>query len=291
MLTVIRELAEEAESRAARPSRRRAPAGARRARRGGGCPHARAARRPARGRRRRRRRRGPGGARSRHRRALAGEPLAGAAARRARRSTRSTRSSRASATAPSSSSRARARRATRSKRELEQLGDSLLVVGDPTRSRCTSTPTTRAPRSSLGTALGTIEGVEIADMHQPDGAARGAAPPRRSPAARESGVVAVVAGEGNRAAVREPRRGTGRRGRADDEPVHGRARRGGGAPSAPTRSSLLPNNTNVVLAADQAAQVAGKPVARRANRVDSRRGSPRSSPSTQSVRPRRTPRR
>ena len=34
------------------------------------------------------------------------------------------------------------------------------------RSRCTSTPTTRAPRSRSARAAGTIDGVEIANMHE-----------------------------------------------------------------------------------------------------------------------------
>ena len=135
MLTVIRELAEEAErpahaalapasccrssSRAARTrSRGRrscSPCCARRAsstRAGPACSRSSAASRPR----------------------VAGEPLPDAPADERTRpaSTRSTRSSRRSATARSSWSRARASTPTALERELERLGDSLLVVGDAT---------------------------------------------------------------------------------------------------------------------------------------------------------------
>ena len=87
--------------------------------------------------------------------------------------------------------------------ELEQLGDSLLVVGDPPRSRCTSTPTTRARALSLGTARGTIGGVEIADMHAQTREREERllhAVPDAEPAA--SAIVVVTAGAGNRALER-----------------------------------------------------------------------------------------
>ena len=64
--------------------------------------------------------------------AVTGEPIpeAPAGGGASLRSTRSTRSCRATRTARSFSSRARSSTARRSRRELEQLGDSLLVVGD-----------------------------------------------------------------------------------------------------------------------------------------------------------------
>ena len=129
MLTAIRELAEEAErggDLAAIVARgddcvARTQRDAARAHRGG-------RRRRGRGRARRDRARDRGRARPASRCPSAPPERE----RDARRSRRSTRSSRATATAPSSSSRARASTPTRSRRELEPLGDSLLVVGDPT---------------------------------------------------------------------------------------------------------------------------------------------------------------
>ena len=63
---------------------------------------------------------------------LAGEPLPEAPEEASRwGSRRSTRSSRGTGTAPGSSSRATGSTSTRLERSLERLGDSLLVVGDP----------------------------------------------------------------------------------------------------------------------------------------------------------------
>ena len=50
--------------------------------------------------------------------------------------------------------------------ELERLGDSLLVVGDPTALKVHVHTDDPGAALSLGTRAGTIEGVEIADMHR-----------------------------------------------------------------------------------------------------------------------------
>src|SRR6185437_13455553 len=84
-------------------------------------------------------------------------------------------------------------------RELEQLGDSLLVVGDENAIKVHIHTDDPGAALSIGTRTGTIDRIEIANMHEqtlereerllaavPD------APPARS------GVVAVVVGEGNR---------------------------------------------------------------------------------------------
>ena len=115
-------------------------------------------------------------------------------------STPSTRSSRGTATARSSSSRATASTARRSRQQLEPLGDSLLVVGDPTALKVHVHTDEPGAALALGTAVGTLEQVEIANMHKQTERreerllARGS---RHATAASE--VVAVVAGEGNRA--------------------------------------------------------------------------------------------
>jgi DAK2 domain fusion protein YloV len=144
--------------------------------------------------------------------------------------------------------------------QLERLGDSLLVVGD--RSALKAHVHTDDPGAalSLGTALGTIEGVEIADMHrqteQREQRLLEAVPGRGG---ARSEVVAVVAGEGNR--------------RLFESLGATRVVEGGQTMNPPTADLLgaieatdaqevllLPNNPNVVLAAEQAARLAGKPV-------------------------------
>jgi DAK2 domain fusion protein YloV len=80
--------------------------------------------------------------------------------------------------------------------QLEPLGDSLVVVGDETALKVHVHTDDPGSALSLGTAAGTIEGVEIANMHEQQ--------ERRDrrlslvPSTRaKTGVVAVVAGEGN----------------------------------------------------------------------------------------------
>ena len=50
--------------------------------------------------------------------------------------------------------------------ELEQLGDSLLVVGDSSALKVHVHTDEPGKALALGTAVGTIEGVEIANMHK-----------------------------------------------------------------------------------------------------------------------------
>src|SRR4029079_15607898 len=50
--------------------------------------------------------------------------------------------------------------------ELEELGDSLVVVGDETALKVHVHTDDPGSALSLGTAAGTIEGVEIANMHE-----------------------------------------------------------------------------------------------------------------------------
>ena len=114
--------------------------------------------------------------------------------------------------------------------ELEQLGDSLLVVGDRTALKIHVHTDEPGAALALATALGTIEGVEIANMHkQTDersgrilesvldsrGAGRCSRPrpdPRDRRRRRRSG-------RGQPAALRELRRDSRDRGRSDDEPL------------------------------------------------------------------------
>jgi DAK2 domain fusion protein YloV len=144
--------------------------------------------------------------------------------------------------------------------ELEQLGDSLLVVGDATALKVHVHTDEPGKALALGTARGTIEGVEIANMHKqtqqrterlldvPD--------PEHT---LETGVVAVVPGAGNR--------------RLFESYGATRVIEGGQTMNPSTADILaaiestpatevlvLPNNPNVILTAEQAAELAEKPV-------------------------------
>jgi DAK2 domain fusion protein YloV len=77
--------------------------------------------------------------------------------------------------------------------ELERLGDSLLVVGDPTAIKVHVHTDDPGKALSLGVAAGTIAGVEVANMH-----VQTAQREERLAATGTSEVVAVVAGDGNR---------------------------------------------------------------------------------------------
>jgi uncharacterized protein len=145
--------------------------------------------------------------------------------------------------------------------ELEQLGDSLLVVGDSTALKIHVHTDEPGRALALGTVLGTIEGVEIANMHKQteersDRLLSAVPDPELT---LETGVVAVVPGAGNRRLFES----------------YGAARviEGGQTMNPSTADILaaieatpatevlvLPNNSNVILSAEQAAQLTDKPV-------------------------------
>ena len=147
--------------------------------------------------------------------------------------------------------------ATDIQRELEKLGDSLLVVGDREALKVHVHTDEPGRALSIGTAVGVIDRVEIANMHeqtvQREERLLDAAP------STQSGVVAVVAGDGNRALF---------------ESLGATKIVEGGQTMNPSAADLvdavaetdaaeiivLPNNTNVILAAQQAAELAPKPV-------------------------------
>ena len=193
---------------------------------------------------------------------LAGEPLPGA--RRldgdASRTRRSTRSSRATATAPSSSSRATALDADALEAELEPLGDSLLVVGDPTRAQGARPHRRPRPRALARRRARDDRAASRSRTctSRRASARSGCCTPCPTSRRTRAAAVAVAGGAGNRAAVREPRRARRRR-RPHDEPVDGRPprrdrgvarRRGGRAPEQPERDH----------GAEQAAEHASKTV-------------------------------
>jgi DAK2 domain fusion protein YloV len=142
--------------------------------------------------------------------------------------------------------------------DFERLGDSLLVVGDASAIKVHVHTDDPGAAISLGTRAGTIGGVEIADMHRQT--------ERREerllealPGGAASAVVAVVVGDGNR--------------RLFEALGAERIVLGGPTMNPPTADLLaavesvaaaevvlLPNDANVLMAAEQAARLASRPV-------------------------------
>jgi dihydroxyacetone kinase-like predicted kinase len=148
--------------------------------------------------------------------------------------------------------------------ELERLGDSLLVVGDESALKVHVHTDDPGAALALGTAAGTIDAVEIANMHEQQARRERRLAVVPEPVSRaRSGVVAVVAGEGNRKLFESLA-----------EPVGAIRLVDGGQTANPSTAELLealraleaeeaillPNNPNVRLAAEQAAQHADRPV-------------------------------
>jgi DAK2 domain fusion protein YloV len=145
--------------------------------------------------------------------------------------------------------------------ELQQLGDSLLVVGDPEALKVHVHTDEPGRALAIGTRAGVIDRVEIANMHEQTAQREQRlleAVPDRLPST--TGVVAVVAGDGNRRLF---------------ESLGATKIVSGGQTMNPSTAELvdaiestpaaevvlLPNNSNVILSAEQAAGLAGKPVA------------------------------
>ncbi len=142
-------------------------------------------------------------------------------------------------------------------RELERLGDSLLVVGDPTAYKVHVHTDAPGDALAIGTTRGTIAGVEIANMHtQTHGREQ-----RLLHVVPDlvSEVVAVVVGEGNRKLFESLGATSFVEGGQTMNPSTAdlvAAVERTGAPEI----VLLPNNSNVIMSAEQAATLAGKPV-------------------------------
>jgi hypothetical protein len=149
---------------------------------------------------------------------------------------------------------------------LEQIGDSLLVVGDSSALKVHVHTDEPGAALAAGTALGVVEGVEIANMHAQtaqreerllDAPAGGGG--ASSLPTLETGLVAVCPGQGNRRLF---------------ESLGATKVIEGGQTMNPSTAEIveaieavpadevlvLPNNSNVVLTAEQAAGLASKPV-------------------------------
>jgi uncharacterized protein len=148
--------------------------------------------------------------------------------------------------------------------ELEKLGDSLLVVGDPSAIKVHVHTDDPGAALSVGTKVGTIDRIEIANMHEQTQQREErllSLVPEAAPA--KSGVVAVVAGQGNRKLFESLAAQVGPISIVE-----------GGQTMNPSTADLLravqlidaeeaiilPNNSNIVLAAEHAAANADRTV-------------------------------
>jgi DAK2 domain fusion protein YloV len=144
--------------------------------------------------------------------------------------------------------------------ELEQLGDSLLVVGDPSALKIHVHTDDPGAALRLGTGIGTVEGVEIANMHRQtaEREERLSTPAPDTIPTLETGLVAVAAGEGNK--------------RLFESYGATRVIEGGQTMNPSTADIVaaidatpasevivLPNNGNVILSAEQAVGLASRP--------------------------------
>jgi DAK2 domain fusion protein YloV len=145
-------------------------------------------------------------------------------------------------------------------RELEPLGDSLLVVGDSSALKVHVHTDEPGAALALATRLGTIEGVEIANMHrQTVERERRLESSLAGVATLETGLVAVVPGEGNRRLFESYGATRVIEGGQTMNPSTAEIVAAVEASPA-TEVIVLPNNSNVVLAAEQAAGLVDRPV-------------------------------
>ena len=148
--------------------------------------------------------------------------------------------------------------------ELEKLGDSLLVVGDPSAIKVHVHTDDPGAALSVGTKVGTIDRIEIANMHEQTQQREErllSLVPDAEPA--KSGMVAVVAGEGNRKLFESLAANLGPisivEGGQTMNPSTADLLRAAQSIDA-EEALILPNNSNIVLAAEHAAANADRTV-------------------------------
>ena len=149
---------------------------------------------------------------------------------------------------------------------LEQMGDSLLVVGDESALKVHVHTDDPGAVLTLATTMGVVEGVEIANMHQQTAAREerllGVADPgsgNGSLPTLETGLVAVCPGRGNRRLFESL--GATRVIEGGQTMNPSTADIVDAIESVPASEVIvLPNNGNVILTAEQAAGLASKPV-------------------------------
>jgi DAK2 domain fusion protein YloV len=145
--------------------------------------------------------------------------------------------------------------------DLEELGDSLLVVGDASALKVHVHTDDPGAALSLGTATGTIDGVEIADMHRQtlEREERLAAGGLEGLPTLETGIVVVAPGEGNRRLFESLRATRVIEGGQTMNPSTQEIVAAVDATPA-TEVIVLPNNSNVILTAEQASRLTNKPL-------------------------------
>jgi uncharacterized protein len=142
--------------------------------------------------------------------------------------------------------------------ELEQLGDSLLVVGDRTALKVHVHTDDPGRAISAGVARGVVGGVEIANMHEQTLEREERLLHVVSSDGARSSVVAVASGGGNRALLESAGAIVVDGGETMNPSTSDLV---AAVESAPTEEVVvLPNNKNVVMAAEQAAEHSSKHV-------------------------------
>ena len=143
--------------------------------------------------------------------------------------------------------------------ELEQFGDSLLVVGDSTALKIHVHTDDPGRALTLGVARGVVEGVEIANMHaqtrEREARLLHAVP---DTAAATCGVVAVASGDGNRALFESGGAFVVDGGRTMNPSTADLVAAIEAIPASEV--IVLPNNSNVIMSAEQAADHSSKKV-------------------------------
>jgi uncharacterized protein len=145
---------------------------------------------------------------------------------------------------------------------LEELGDSVLVVGDRTTLRVHVHTDDPDRAVALFDGLGTVERLDVADMHeqQEQRTARlGAHVDGDVPALGKCGVVAVAAGEGMKRLYRELGATVVEGGSSLNPSTFELLAGIHGVPA--DEVIVLPNSSNVIMAADRAAELSEKTVA------------------------------
>ena len=148
--------------------------------------------------------------------------------------------------------------ATRLEPELEPLGDSLMVVGDESALKVHVHTDDPGAALSLGVAQGVVEAIEIANMHRQT-EEREARLLELVPVRRLATAVAVVAGDGNARLFRSLGATQIVEGGQSMNPSTAEILGAVEAAAAP-EVVVLPNNPNVILSAEQAAEHSAKPV-------------------------------
>jgi uncharacterized protein len=144
-------------------------------------------------------------------------------------------------------------------RDLEALGDSLLVVGDREALKVHVHTDDPGAALAVGTGVGMVEAVEIANMHLQTEEREQRLLQAVPHSDNRTDVVAVVTGDGNRRLFESLGAAQTVDGGQTMNPATAELAAAVSATGAP-EAVLLPNNPNVILAAEQAAELAGKPV-------------------------------